>query len=137
MEQVIEFATNNFMLIIAWVLTLGMLIFTEQRKGGKAVNTHEATRLINKENAVILDIRPKKEYDTGHITHAIHIPVNELDTRMTEINKHKDKPVIVVCNLGQTAGAATKKLMTAGFSNVVKLSGGMTEWKAQSLPILK
>lgn len=137
MEQLIEFLSNNILLVAAWIMTLATLIFTEQRKGGKAVSTHEATRMINKEGAVVLDIRPKKEYSTGHITDAIHIPVTELDNRMTEINKHKEKPVIVVCNLGQTAGAASKKLMAAGFSNVVKLSGGMTEWKAQSLPVLK
>ncbi|MEH6577456.1 MAG: rhodanese-like domain-containing protein [Amphritea sp.] len=137
MEQLIEFATNHYLLIAAWVLTLVMLLWAEQRKGGKSVDTHEATRMINKENAVVLDIRPKKEFATGHITKATHIPVTELDTRITELEKHKQKPIIVVCNMGQTAGSATKKLMAAGFENVVRLSGGMTEWKAQSLPVIK
>ncbi len=100
MEQVLDFATNNFMLVAAWALTLAMLLWTEQMKAGKSVGTHEATRMINKENAVILDIRPKKEFVTGHITNAVHIPVTELDNRMTELEKHKQKPVIVVCNLG-------------------------------------
>ena len=65
------------------------------------------------------------------------LPVTELDKRISELDKHKQKPVIVVCNLGQTAGAASKKLKAAGFENVVRLSGGMTEWKAQSLPVIK
>ncbi len=137
MEQLLEFITNNFMLVAAWALTLAMLLWTEQNKAGKSVGTHEATRMINKENAIVLDIRPKKEFSTGHITSSIHIPVTELDKRLTELDKHKQKPIIVVCNIGQTAGAATKQLKAAGFENVVRLSGGMTEWKAQSLPVIK
>ncbi|MDO6562750.1 rhodanese-like domain-containing protein [Amphritea sp. 1_MG-2023] len=137
MEQVLEFITNNIMLVAAWGLTLAMLLWTEQNKAGKSVGTHEATRLINKDNAVILDIRPKKEFTAGHITDAVHIPVTELDKRISELDKHKQKPIIVVCNIGQTAGAASKKLKTAGFANVVRLSGGMTEWKSQSLPVIK
>lgn len=137
MEQLLDFFTNNILLVAAWGLTLAMLLWTEQQKAGKSVGTHEATRMINKDNAVILDIRPKKEFSTGHITNAIHIPVTDLDNHITELEKHKQKPIIVVCNLGQTAGAASKKLKAAGFENVVRLSGGMTEWKAQSLPVVK
>lgn len=137
MEQLLDFITNNTMLVAAWGLTLAMLLWTEKQKGGKSVGTHEATRMINKDSAVILDIRPKKEFSTGHITNALHIPITDLDNRMSELEKHKQKPIIVVCNLGQTAGAAGKKLKAAGFDNVVRLSGGMTEWKSQSLPVVK
>jgi rhodanese-related sulfurtransferase len=56
---------------------------------------------------------------------------------MSELDKFKDKPVIVVCNLGQAAGTAAKKLKAAGFQQVVRLSGGMTEWKGQNMPIIK
>ncbi len=137
MEQVIEFIGNHVLLVSAWLLTLAMLLWNENRRAGKSVTPAIATQLINKEDAVILDIRPKKEWSTGHITGARHIPMAELDRRMDELNKYKEKPVIVVCNLGQTAGAASKKLMAAGFSNVARLSGGMTEWKNQSLPVIK
>lgn len=137
MEQVIEFIGNHVLLVSAWLLTLAMLLWNENRRAGKSVTPAIATQLINKEDAVILDIRPKKEWTTGHITGARHIPMAELDRRMDELNKYKEKPVIVVCNLGQTAGAASKKLMAAGFSNVARLSGGMTEWKNQSLPVIK
>jgi len=137
MEQLIEFVTNHYLLVAAWVFTLALLLWNESRKSGKSVTTAEATRLINKEDAVVLDIRNKKEWATGHITNAKHIPLAELDRRIAELEKFKQKPVIVVCNLGQTAGAATKKLMAAEFENVVRLQGGMTEWKGQSLPIIK
>ncbi|WP_372833329.1 rhodanese-like domain-containing protein [Pontibacterium sp.] len=137
MEQVIEFIGNHVLLVSAWLLTLVMLLWNENRKAGKAVTPAIATQLINKESALILDIRPKKEWDTGHITGARHLPIVELDRRMDELNKFKEKPIIVVCNLGQTAGSASKKLQAGGFTNVVRLSGGMTEWKAQSLPVVK
>lgn len=137
MEQVIEFIGNHVLLVSAWLLTLVMLLWNENRKAGKAVTPAIATQLINKESALILDIRPKKEWETGHITGARHLPIAELDRRMDELNKFKEKPIIVVCNLGQTAGSASKKLQAGGFANVVRLSGGMTEWKAQSLPVVK
>lgn len=137
MDRLIEFVTQHFYLVAAWALTLAMLLWTESRKSGKSVSTAEATRLINKEDALVLDIRGKKEWETGRINGAIHIPLADLDRRLNELEKHKDKPVIVVCNMGQTAGAATKKLRTAGFTQAVRLSGGMTEWRGQNLPVVK
>lgn len=137
MDQMIEFATNHWPLFLALVATLALLIYTESRKGGTSLSTHDATRLINKEDAVVLDIRAKKEFKTGHIVGAVNIPYPEMDDRIGELNKHKSKPVIVVCNLGQTASGAVKKLTDAQFENVQRLRGGMAEWKAQNLPLVK
>ncbi len=137
MEQYIEFVTNHWELVLAFVATLAMLAFTESRKGGKSVSTHIATQMINKEDAVVVDIRQKKEFQTGHIRAAINIPYAELDKRISELEKHRQKPIIVVCNLGQTSSGASKKLMTADFPNVVRMKGGIAEWKAQNLPVVK
>lgn len=137
MDQLIEFIGNHFLMVGAWILTLAMLLLAENRKAGKAITPAQATQLINKENAIVVDIRPKKEWATGHITNAKHIPLSDLERRMDELSKHQQKPIIVVCNLGQAAGTATRKLKAAGFEKAVRLSGGMTEWKGQSLPIIK
>ncbi len=137
MEQFIEFATNNFMLVAAWVLTLMMLFWTESQKAGKAVTPALTTQMINKQDAVLLDIRSKKEWDTGYITGSKHIPIADLTRRMSELEKYKSRPLIVICNLGQTAGSATKQLKAAGFENVMRMQGGITEWKGQNLPIVK
>ncbi|MCV6588858.1 MAG: rhodanese-like domain-containing protein [Marinobacterium sp.] len=137
MEQLIEFIGNHVLLVSAFGITLALLLWTESLRGGKAVTPAEATLLVNKEDAVLLDIRNKKDWDTGHITNAIHIPFTDLKNRMGELNKHKSKPVVVVCNLGQTAGSAAKMLKADGFENVMRLRGGMTEWKGQNLPIVK
>jgi len=137
MDRLIEFATQHYYLIAAWGLTLAMLLWTENRKSGRSVSPAEATRMINKEGATVLDIRSKKEWDTGRITGAMHIPLADLDRRIGELKLDKEKPVIVVCNLGQTAGAATKKLKAAGFTSAVRLSGGMTEWRGENMPVVK
>lgn len=136
MEKVFEFIGNNPMLVIAWVLTLMMLIFTERQKSGKSASPAEATRMINKENAVVLDIRGKKEFATGHIANSMNIPLADLDRRIGELNPHKQKPIVVVCNMGQTAGTACRKLRAAGF-NPVRLSGGITEWRGQNMPVVR
>lgn len=137
MERIIEFIGNHPLLVTAWLLTLAVLLWTEKRKSGRSVTTAEATRMINKESAIVLDIRTKKEWDTGYIANSRHIPFADLDRRVSELDKFKDQPIIVVCNVGQTAGSAGKKLKTAGFEHVTRLSGGITEWKAQHLPIVK
>jgi rhodanese-related sulfurtransferase len=137
MENLFEFVTNHPYLIAAWVMTLAVLLWNESRKSGKSVSPDEAVNLINKQDAVVVDIRSKKEWATGHITSAINLPIAELDTRISELNKYKAQPIIVVCNLGQTAGSASKKLTAAGFEQVIRLSGGMTEWKGQNLPVIK
>jgi len=137
MEQLIDFIGNNPFLVAAFGLTLAMLFWTESQKGGKSVSTAIATQMINKEDAVLLDIRTKKEWETGHIANAKHIPLADLEHRITELQKYKSRPVIVVCNLGQSAGSACKKLMGLGFENVVRMQGGITEWKNQSLPLIK
>lgn len=137
MEQLIEFGTNHWELVLTLIAAMLLLAFTENRKGGEAVSIHDATRMINKEEALVLDIRPKKDFKTGHILDSLNIPYTDLDGRMSELDAYKDKPVIVVCNLGQTATAITKKLAKANFTKVVKLKGGITEWKAEKLPVVK
>ncbi|QEW08207.1 rhodanese-like domain-containing protein [Nitrincola iocasae] len=137
MEKIFEFISNHPVLASGWLVTLAVLLWTEQRKSGRSVSPAEATRLINKESAALLDIRTKKEWDTGYIANSRHIPFAELDKRIIELEKLKDKPVIIVCNLGQTAGSAGKTLKANGFTEVMRLAGGITEWKAQHLPIVK
>lgn len=137
MEKIFEFIGNHPLLVSAWLITLAVLLWTEKRKSGRSVTPAEATRMINKESAVLVDIRTKKEWDTGYIANSRHIPFADLDKRITELEKVKDKPIILVCNLGQTAGSAGKKLKASGFTEVTRLAGGITEWKAQHLPIVK
>jgi rhodanese-related sulfurtransferase len=96
----------------------------------------EAVQLVNNEEGVFLDIRDGDDYARGHITDALHIPAATLAKRAGELEKFREKPVVVVCKMGQSAGPATKTLRAQGFSRALKLSGGMMEWDAQKLPVV-
>ena len=91
---------------------------------------------MNRSEAVFIDIRYNKEFDAGHIVDAINIPASKLEQRMVELSKYKKTPLIVVCKLGQQSGDVAKKLTVAGYEDVVRLGGGISEWQAQSLPLI-
>ena len=137
MAQFVEFIGNHLVLSTMWVVTLGAIILYHQRTGSSSVGPQQAVMLINRKNAVVVDVRDKKEFESGHIVDSINIPLAKLKQRLTELKKHKEKPLVVVCKLGQHSGEGAKMLQEAGHAEVFKLSGGLTEWKAQSLPLVQ
>ena len=88
-------------------------------------------------NAVVLDVREDNEYLKGHIINSVHIPLSYLSNRIGELDKHKDKPIIVSCRSGQRSGQACAMLKKQGFENVYNLSGGMMAWQNDNLPVTK
>ncbi len=136
MAQFIDFIGNHLVLSSLWLVAFGAIVFYHQRTGSKGVGPQQAVMLINRSDAIVVDVRDKKEFESGHIVDSIHIPLAKLDQRVTELKKYQDKPVIVVCKLGQHSGDAAKKIQAAGHEQVFKLSGGVTEWKAQSMPLI-
>lgn len=136
MAQFIEFIGNHLVLSSLWLVAFGAIVFYHQRTGSKGVGPQQAVMLINRSDAIVVDVRDKKEFESGHIVDSINIPLAKLDQRVTELKKYQDKPVIVVCKLGQHSGDAAKKIQAAGHEQVFKLSGGVTEWKAQSMPLI-
>jgi rhodanese-related sulfurtransferase len=137
MAQFIEFVGNNWILSTLWVGLIIALVLHRAKTSGEAVTAQQAVMQINRSDAVLLDIRDKKDFDAGHIVDAIHIPLSKLGVRVTELDKHKSQPVIVACRLGQHSIDAVKILKSAGFTNVLRLSGGMVEWRAQNLPLVQ
>lgn len=137
-DQLFEFAMNHPLLVGAFVLVLLAWAVYEIRSGQSGgVSSSEATQLINREDAVVLDIREANDFKAGHIAGARNIPQSRLDERMGELDKLKGKPVIVACKHGQSCGAAQAKLTKAGFERALKLRGGVTQWQADSLPLVK
>jgi len=132
-----EFLSEQYILVGAWLFVLFLLLKHESRKGGEGITPQQLSQLVNKEEGVVVDIREGKEFKAGHITDAKHIPFNDFTNRMSELNAYKEKPVIVVCKMGQTAGGISKQLKAAGFEKVYKLTGGIGEWQASSLPLVK
>jgi len=137
LEQIIEFSINNPMLVSAFVILLALIAFNESRTAGNSVNVAEAVRLMNREEAITLDIRDRKNFTQGHIAGAINIPTANLDTRIQELDKHKEKKILVVCNTGTSAGVAIAKLQKAGFEQVLRLKGGIMQWQSDSMPVVK
>ena len=136
MAQFLEFIGNHLLLSSLWLVSFGAIVFYHQRTGSKGVGPQQAVMLINRSDAIVVDVRDKKEFEAGHIVDSINIPLAKIDQRITELKKHQEKPIIVVCKLGQHSGVAAKKIQEAGHEQVYKLSGGVTEWKAQSMPLV-
>ena len=136
MAQFLEFIGNHLLLSSLWLVSFAAIVFYHKRTGSKAVGPQQAVMLINRSDAVVVDVRDKKEFEAGHIVDAINIPLSKVDQRLSELKKHQEKPVIVVCKLGKHSAEAAKKIQAAGHEQGYKLSGGVTEWKAQSMPLV-
>ena len=134
--MIFQFMAEQWVLIAALATTLTMLALHESRKAGPALSISEAVQLVNSEGGVFLDIREVQDFTRGHITAALNIPAGSLANRIGELEKFREKPIVVVCKMGQSAGPATKTLRSQGFSRAQKLSGGMMEWDAQKLPVV-
>ncbi|GLR64874.1 rhodanese-like domain-containing protein [Marinospirillum insulare] len=137
LEQIIEFSINNPMLVSAFVLLLALIAFNESRTAGGSVGVAEAVRLMNREEAITLDIRDRKNFAQGHIAGSINIPTANLDSRIQELDKHKEKKILVVCNTGSSTGIAIAKLQKAGFEQALRLKGGIMQWQSDSMPVVK
>lgn len=134
MQLFIEFAAQQWILIAALMASIGMLIAHEARKAGPALSPQQAINLVNAEGGVFVDLRDAAAYKKGHIVDAIHLPAAKVEERKAELEAWRDKPVVLVCNMGQQAGAAAKQLRAAGFDRVFKMAGGMIEWSNLQLP---
>ena len=137
MNQVLEFIGNHPILVAAFVVLLALFIRNETKRGGRSVTAQQLVELVNKENALVLDVRDKKDYDAGHIVEALNIPFSALNNRVNELKKHRERPIVVACKMGQHSGTAGTILRKHGFANVSRLTGGVTEWRNQSLPVVK
>lgn len=138
MGQYLEFAGNHPLLMAALVLVVILLVMNEFKRkllGFKEVKPNEAVRLINREDALVLDVREDKAFRDGHILNAVNIPLGLLESRLDEIEVYKDKPVIVYCRTGQRAAKAATLLQRQGFSSIYKLNGGMLAWTDANMPL--
>lgn len=136
-EQIFDFVINHYILVSVFVFLLVAFIINEGKQGGAAITTTNLVNLVNREGALLVDIRDTKEYTAGHIAGAVSMPFSSIDARIGELEAHKDKPVVLVCKMGQHASASGRKFKDHGFENVRRLSGGMAEWTANSLPVVK
>jgi len=131
-----EFVQQN-MIWVALALVSGGMLLWPLVAGGSAANLTpaQATLLINREDALVLDVRETGEWSTGHIPGARHITLAQLEKRMSEIEKFKDRPVIICCASGNRSSSACGQLKKGGFEKVFSLAGGISGWMEANLPL--
>ena len=132
-----EFVQNNILLILVAFFSGAMLIWPAVRRGagGPSVSTLQATQLINREDALVIDVRDAAEYAKGHILGARNVPLAELERRAEELAKHKAKPVILCCESGNHSAGAAGVLRRHGFEKAHNLAGGIAAWQQAGLPV--
>lgn len=131
------FLQQNWFWLLLAAVSGGMLIWQSFARSGENVTVATATLLINREDALVVDVRESAEWSAGHIPNARHIALGHLANRLAEIEKYKDKPVIMVCASGNRSASGCSILKKAGFARVYNLSGGMRAWIDAGLPIAK
>lgn len=141
MQQYIDFFSNQPVLSIAWIAIAVMLVQSlvkHKISGVKSIDAQDAIMMINKQDAIIVDVRSVEDYKKGHIVNAKNIPVSQIDKgNFAEIEKHKESPIIVVCASGDRSSGAAGKLTKAGFTQVNNLLSGMNGWASTNLPTTK
>lgn len=134
--HLLEFATNHYLLVGLFIILLVLLLVLESSRGGRSLSPRELTALVNADKGVVIDIRAKKDFASGHIVDAINIPQDKLQARAAELEKHKGKTLIIVDAMGQHAGAVCRDLLKGGHT-AAKLAGGVSSWRADNLPLVK
>lgn len=134
-----KFVMDNIYLVVVALVSGSMLAWPLLRRGsgGQRVSASDAVQLINRHDALVLDIREPNEFAVAHILNSRNVPLKELDTRVKEIARYKEKPVIVACESGNRAGGGVAALKKLGFTQVYTLSGGLGAWQQAGLPTEK
>jgi rhodanese-related sulfurtransferase len=133
----VKFFIDNIFLIAIVLISGGALLWPSLTVRGKRGSPQDITMLINRGKTTILDVRDAKEFAEGHLLEAKNIPLSDLDQRIGELDKFKNRSVIVVGKSDARASAAAAKLGKAGFADVVNLEGGVAAWQKAGLPLTK
>lgn len=141
MQEITQFIGNHSILSLVWVILLSAIIFTTvQIRFSKVreIARYEAIKLINKEYAVIVDLRNRDDYCKGHIANSLNLTAADIKFgNMGELEKAKRKPVIVVCTRGTLSRTPAQNLIEAGFKRVYVLKEGILGWKGENLPLVR
>jgi len=136
----VEFFKSN-MLLIGLAIGSGFMLLLPMLKksvsGVPNLSVTDAVTLINRSNALVVDVRDDAEFATGHIAEAINIPLSALPERLSELKKYINKPILVNCQGGMRSSKACAIMQKAEFSQLHNLEGGLSAWVAAKLPVVK
>lgn len=137
MDKLILFIAEQWLLVGGLLSCAMLLMYHDARRSGRAITAQQMVGLVNADGAVLIDLRDKAEFNKGHVVDAVNVLPTALDAEIERLLKTKEQPVVLMCKLGQHASAAGKKLSAKGYSQVYRLKGGVTDWQAQQLPLVK
>ena len=139
MQDIIQFAVNHWLLCGLFIVLLILLLLEEARSKGLLgqLGPQDLVQLINRESAVVVDIRNREAFQDGHIVGSVNILQAELEKDFNQLRKYKDRPIVIVCATGQKSGEIAAKLKKQNFERVHVLSGGINAWKNASMPLVK
>ena len=137
MEKFVLFISENFMAVLLLISLITILIFYERKKGGTKIDAPELTRLINKEEPYVFDLRSSSEFDSGRVSGAVNIQSSDLVKGNAQFKAKEEDKIILICKTGSNSSAAAGKLKKEGYTNVSVLSGGMTGWVQGGMPLAK
>ena len=129
-----DFIQQNVFLVILALTSGGMLVWTFLQ-GGSGLSPAEATLKINRDDALVIDVRDNAEWASGRIPGARHMAMDQLPKRLGELEKFKDRPLVVYCASGNRSASACTMLRKAGFAQVFNLDGGLPAWREANLPV--
>ena len=133
-----QFIQSNIWLVLIAVTSGFMLLwsfFGNRLRGVKEVDCAGALQMINHKDACVLDVREPDEFKSGHLLNAKSIPLGKLRDRIGELERYRDKPIVLVCRSGQRSSTACALLGKEGFAQVYNLSGGVMAWQKANLPL--
>ncbi len=129
---------TNLVLLVALVVSGALLLWPMLTGGGRGgLSAAEATQLINRRNAVVVDLRPAADYTSGHLPSARHLEFSDLQAKIAQIAKNKANPVLLVCQNGQQSNKASRIVKEAGYTEVHVLQGGLSAWQQAGMPVVK
>ncbi|MDR5812229.1 MULTISPECIES: rhodanese-like domain-containing protein [unclassified Caballeronia] len=129
---------QNIALIVIALVSGALLLWPAiMRRGRGGISAAEATTLINRRNAVVVDLRPAAEFANGHLPSARNLEVSELQAKIGQIAKNKSNPVVLVCQTGQQSQRASRSVSEAGYAEVHVLEGGVDAWQKAGMPVVK
>jgi len=134
----VKFIVDNWMLILIALSSGGMLAWPLVRGANAGSLTAQgAVQLINRERAVVVDVREPEEFAAGHVTGAKNVPLNQLEQKLPAAVKNKSLPLLLICATGARAQRAVATAKKLGYEQAQAVSGGLKSWKEANLPVEK
>lgn len=139
-QKLTLFITHHWLLCASFVVAFIALMVLEARSKGTSatrLTAQQLTQLINRESALVIDIRDATAFNDSHIVNAVNIPLADISQNIKRLEKDKHRPIVLVCALGQKSPGVMNQLRLKGFTKVYMLAGGMHSWRNTNMPTVK